>query len=104
MTDVTLPLDAAAAGDPKAAAESDTTLVECIVRIMNLTTSGSWPWLGDLRAAGERRGVNFVQIVTFFEAYPQHLENFLGECSADRAELAIQDVLDAIGVPVPAKG
>jgi hypothetical protein len=67
---------------------------------MKLTASGSWPWLGDLRAAGKRRGITFVQIITYFGAHPPRLENFLAECTAGRADLAIRDVLEAIGVPI----
>ena len=82
---------------PHHESESATTLIDCIVRVMKLTASGSWPWLGDLRAAGERRGITFVQIITYFEAHPPRLETFLAECPAGRADLAIQDVLNAIG-------
>ena len=82
---------------PHHESDSDTTLIDCIVRAMQLTPSGCWPWLGDLRAAGERRGIPFVQIITYFEAHPPRLETFLAECPAGRADLAIQDVLNAIG-------
>jgi hypothetical protein len=67
-----------------------------MVRVMRLTASGSWPWLGDLRAAGQQRRVKFVHIITFFDAHPQSLEKFLAECGAGRAEPAILEVLDAI--------
>ena len=82
--------------EPDPERESEAELVDCMVRVMRLTASGSWPWLGDLRAAGQQRRVHFVHIIKFFDAYPQRLEEFLGQCAAGRAEPAIVDVLDAI--------
>ena len=82
--------------EPDPERESEAELVDCMVRVMRLTASGSWPWLGDLRAASQQRRVNFVHIIKFFDAHPQRLENFLTECGAGRAAPAILEVLDAI--------
>jgi hypothetical protein len=76
--------------------ESEAELVERFIGVIKLTAAGSWPWLADLRAAGQRRGVQFLQIVTYFDAHPHLLERFLAESAAGRAESAIRDVLNGI--------
>jgi hypothetical protein len=78
--------------EPESAAE----LEERFLGVIKLTAAGSWPWLADLRAAGQQRGVKFVQIVTYFDLHPQFLNRFLADCAAGGAVPAIEKVLDAI--------